>query len=68
MGNKVKRAALAVLVGGAIFGGGCLTLDGWAGRTLWTAAVFTGMEYATDSDALFDLFEDGEPTPAADAT
>lgn len=66
MGNKVKRAALAALVGGAVFGGGCLSLDGWAGRTLWTAAVFTGMEYVTDNDAVFDLFPDEEVVVADD--
>ena len=59
MVNKVKRAALAVLVGSGVFWGfGCLG-DSWWGRTLWDAAVYTGLEYMTDNDAFYDLWEDG---------
>ncbi len=61
MGNKVKRAALAALVGGTVFGG-CLNMGGWWGRAMLDAAMYTGLEYVTDQDGVFDLFEDGEPT------
>lgn len=63
--RKMKRATLAALCGAMLFQfGGCLSFGGntWWGRLFWDAAIFTGLEFATDNDGIFDLFEDGEPT------
>lgn len=60
--NTVKATALAMLTGGAVLGGGCL-FGNWQARLL-DAAWYVGTEWLTDNDAVFDLFEDGEPTPA----
>ena len=60
--RKMKRATLAALCGAMVFGGGCLGFgDTWWGRLFWDAAVFTGLEFVTDQDSVFDLFEDGDP-------
>ena len=66
MGNKVKKAAFAAMIGTATLFGGCLSLDGFWGRQLMNAAFYAGYEYVLDNDAVFDLFEDGEPTPDAE--
>ncbi len=56
--NKIKKIALAALAGGVVFGGGCIP---W--RTVVVEALIgTGLEWATDNDAVFDLFEDGNVT------
>lgn len=67
MGNKVKKTVLAALVGSMAIFGGCLGGGGFLGRVLMDAAVYTGLEFVTDNDGIFDLFEDGEPTQDADA-
>ncbi len=62
--RKMKRATLAALCGAMVFGGaGCLGLgDSWWGKAFWDVAVFTGLEFVTDNDGVFDLFEDGDLT------
>jgi len=55
--NTVKATALAMLTGGALFGGGCLGLN-WQ-QTLWQTALYTLDEFLLDNDGIFDLFEDG---------
>lgn len=58
--RKMKRATMAALCGAMLFGGGCLGLSGtWWGQAFWDAALFTGLEFVTDNDSVFDLFEDG---------
>ncbi|UCE59090.1 MAG: hypothetical protein JSU63_16800 [Phycisphaerales bacterium] len=65
--NKVKATSLALLAGGAAFGGfGCLSNDSWWGKLLWDGVMYAGYEFVLDNDAVFDLWEDGEPTPAAE--
>ena len=66
MGNKVKRTALAAVVGSAAFLGGCLGGGGLFYSFINQAAAYVALELATDNDELFDLFEDGEPTLAPD--
>lgn len=60
--TTLKGAALAALTGSVLQFGGCLDL----GQALQTGLWFTALEFATDNDGFFDLFEDGEPTPDAD--
>ncbi len=58
--RTMKKAAWGLLLGGTLMGSSCLTGgDSWWGRLLWTGAVYAGLEYTTDNDAVFDLFEDG---------
>lgn len=65
--NKIKKIAFTVLAGGMVLGGGCLGGGGgWWQQVLWGAAISIGTDFATDNDAVFDLFEDGEPTAAAE--
>ena len=56
--NTLKIAALAAAAGTILQFGGCLN---W--NYLWRAGLMYGaMEFALDNDAVFDLFEAGEPT------
>lgn len=64
--NKIKKIALAALAGGTVIGGGCLGGLPWQ-QILWGSAISIATDFATDNDAIFDLFEDGEPTADADA-
>ena len=64
--NTVKATSLALLAGGAAFGGlGCLSTDSWLGKLLWDGVIYAGYEAVLDNDAIFDLWEDGGSTPAA---
>ncbi len=65
--SRIKKFVFATLVGGIVFGGGCLSGGGMWGRMLWTSAISVATDFVTDNDAVFDLFEDGEPT-ATDTT
>lgn len=59
---KSKTVRMAVLVGllGTVLEGGCLG-SGWWRQALISAAVYTGLEFVTDNDSVFDLFQDGPP-------
>lgn len=61
----VKSAALALLSGGMLLNG-CLSLDGFWGRTLIAAGIAVGTDFLTDNDGIFDLFEDGAETAATE--
>ncbi len=63
--NKTKAIALATLAGGTVLGGGCLGGLPWQ-TLLWGSALDLGLDWVTDNDAVFDLFEDGAEA-AADA-
>ena len=56
--NKTKAIALATLAGGTVLGGGCSGGVPWQ-TLLWGSALDLGLEWVTDNDAVFDLFEDG---------
>ncbi len=56
--NKTKAIALATLAGGTVMGGGCLGGLPWQ-TMLWGTALEVALEWTTDNDAVFDLFEDG---------
>ena len=62
--NKIKTVALATIAGGAVLGGGCIGGLPWQ-QLLWFSAAEIGLEFVTDNDAVFDLFEDGAETAAA---
>lgn len=64
--RKIKKGMLAAMVGSALFFGGCLSLDGIWGTVLWGSAISVATDFALDNDAVFDLFEDGEPTATDD--
>jgi len=53
--SNTKKAALAVVAGSMMAFGGCIN---WQ-QLLYTAAVNTAIEFVTDNDNIFDLFEDG---------
>lgn len=60
MGKKLmKGGLLAALLGTAFQWGGCLNGNSWWSRAFWTAAGYTGLEFVTDNDGVFDLFEGG---------
>ena len=63
--KSLKVAAMAALAGTVFqFGfGGCLG-NGFLGFLLREAALEAGLEFVLDNDAVFDLFEDGDPTVA----
>lgn len=65
--NKTKAIALATLAGGTVLGGGCLGGLPWQ-TLLWGTALDLGLDWVTDNDAVFDLFEDGAVTAADDAS
>ncbi len=56
--NKTKAIALATLAGGTVLGGGCLGGLPWQ-TLLWGSALDIGLDWVTDNDAVFDLFQDG---------
>jgi len=58
MKKTLKTAALAALCG-TVLGGGCLG-SGWWRNVLWGSAIYAGLEFVTDSDGVFDLFDDGD--------
>lgn len=66
MRKKTKSVALSVLAGSMMLGiFGCLDFGFLNFRQIGTGLA---VEFLTDNDAIFDLFEDGEPTPEADTT
>jgi len=59
MGKKMLRVGAIVALGGMVFGGGCLGFGGgWWGKLAWDAATYAGLEFLTDNDSVFDLFQD----------
>lgn len=56
--KKIKMVALATIAGGTVLGGGCIGGLPWQ-QLLWFSAAEIGLEFVTDNDAVFDLFEDG---------
>jgi hypothetical protein len=58
--KSTKKAVLAVLAGGFMALGGCIN---WQSLLL-TAAQSALIEFVTDNDSIFDLFEDGGTTAA----
>ena len=62
--NKTKAIALATLAGGTVLGGGCLGGLPWQ-TLLWGSALYTGLEFVADDDAVFDLVCDGGNCTAA---
>ncbi len=63
--KKIKMVALATIAGGTVLGGGCIGGLPWQ-QLLWFSAAEIGLEFVTDNDAVFDLFEDGAVGTAAD--
>ncbi len=61
MSNKKVKCAMAAALAGTVLAGGCIPLQ----AVLYQSAVATAIEFFTDNDALFDLFEDGA-VPAAE--
>lgn len=62
--KKIKTVALATIAGGTVLGGGCIGGLPWQ-QLLWFSVAEIGLEFVTDNDAVFDLFEDGaEVAPA----
>lgn len=65
MGKKtVKAAAIALTAGMMLQFGGCLGGILNPQQLLRSAVVTSIVEFATDNDAIFDLFEDGNVTAA----
>ncbi len=63
---RKKKLAFLTMVAGCMFGGGCLFGGGnipWS-TVLWGSALDVGLQFVTDNDAVFDLFEDGNVTAA----
>jgi len=62
--RKVKLAFIT-MVAGVMFGGGCLFGGGLPWQTiLWGSALDLGVQFVTDNDTVFDLFEDGNVAAA----
>ena len=61
MSNKKVKCAMVAALAGTMLGGGCLLGGGlpWQ-QIIWGSALYAGLEFVTDSDAVFDLFEDGD--------
>jgi hypothetical protein len=57
MASRIRRISILVAVGGAVVFGGCLGGGGWK-HVATDAAMYTGLEFLTDNDAVFDLFPD----------
>ena len=55
--RTVKRTAMMLLCAGCVFQiGGCIAT---AGQFLWNSIIpFSFLEWVTDNNAIFDLFED----------
>jgi hypothetical protein len=53
--STLKGAALAALAGTVLQFGGCLNLN----RILQYGAWYAALEFVTDNDGVFDLFESG---------
>ena len=56
--RNVKRAAMVLLCAGTVFQfGGCFAT---VGRFFFQSIIpFSFLEWVTDNDAIFDLFQDG---------
>ncbi len=55
--KKSKRIALAVLAGGMMFHLGCL--GGLLGQMWRAVPLYAALEFVSDNDGVFDLFEAG---------
>ena len=56
MGNKMLKIGGTVAAGGALLQIGCG--GDWWTQALQMSAVAVGVEFLTDNDAVFDLFQD----------
>lgn len=56
--NWIKMTAIAALAGTMFQFGGC-GINGLFNALVRTAPIYLGLEFLTDNDGLFDLFEDG---------
>lgn len=57
--NWLKGAAIAGVGGSMLLLDGCLSWDsGFWRRALWGVGVGAGVEFLTDNDGVFDLFQD----------
>ena len=64
MSNKKLKCAMAVAAAGTVLHLGCI---GGLQQYIIPAAIYAGLEFVTDSDGVFDLFEDGDiPVAAAE--
>ncbi len=59
--SALKAMALSTILGTILAFGGCLGFGSWK-NAVWTAAGYTALEYVLDSNAVFDLFDDGPAT------
>lgn len=58
--NWIKMTAIAALAGTMFQFGGC-GINGIFNALLRTAPVYVGLEFLTDNDGVFDLFQDSAP-------
>lgn len=59
MTRTIKRAVGLVAMGGiALSFGGCLGGGNWWQRVAADAGLYTGYEFLTDNDSVFDLFQE----------
>ncbi|MEK6797908.1 MAG: hypothetical protein AABZ12_02975 [Planctomycetota bacterium] len=60
--KTTKRIALGVIAGSMLFNWGCL---GGMFNQVWRAVpVYAALEWVSDNDGIFDLFEGGNVTAA----
>jgi hypothetical protein len=62
--RTVKATAMTILASGCMFQLGCLNLGGIFGQMLASIPVYAALEFVTDNDGVFDLFEGGATTAA----
>lgn len=62
--RTVKATAMTILASGCLFQLGCLNLGGLFSQGLAAIPVYAALEFLTDSDGVFDLFEDGNVAAA----
>ncbi len=57
--RTVKATAMTILASGCMFQLGCLNLGGIFGQMIAGVPVYAALEWMTDNDGVFDLFEGG---------
>jgi len=57
--RTVKATAMTILASGCLFQLGCLNVGGLWNSVWRTAPVYFALEWVTDNDGLYDLFEGG---------
>lgn len=60
MMKKMKKAACLAVMGGALLQFGGCGLGSWLnpGRLVQSLIPYAGLEFLTDNDGIFDLFQD----------